>query len=210
MKNATKYAEMLRSLLRAMQREGKPPPLEKLDPLKALVRGAMSYGVSDGRADEAMQHIDDEFVNINELRVATELEVQEMLGTRYPAIEQRVEMITRCLNAIFEREHTLSLDRLKTVSKRDARQFLRELPEINPFVEAYVTLFAFEAPAVPVDEEMLAYLRGQGIFEEKTTVEEAQRFIENNIRAEDCYEFYACLRRAVHAEAEKTRKKAKA
>ena len=33
---------------------------------------------------------------------------------RYPAIEQRVAMITRSLNDIFEREHTLSLDRLKT------------------------------------------------------------------------------------------------
>jgi len=207
MKNASKYLEILKTLCRSFQREGKVAPQEKMDPLRSLVRGAMSYGVSDARADEAMRHIDREFVNINELRVATELEVQEMLGTRYPAIEQRVELITRCLNAIFEKEHTLSLDRLKTISKRDARQFLRDLPGINPFVEAYVTLFAFEGAAVPLDEEMLAYLREEGMFDEKTSIEDAQRFIENNIKAEESYDFYVCLRRACSSDARAKKKK---
>ena len=90
-----------------------------------------------------------EFVDLNELRVATDLEIQELLGVRYPAIEERVAMITQCLNDIFEREHTMSLDRLKTVSKRDARQFLRELPGMQPFVEAYVMLMAFDGTAFP-------------------------------------------------------------
>jgi endonuclease III len=209
MKNASRYADILKSLTKSFLKEGKAPPPEKMDPLRALVRGAMSYGVSDARADEAMRHIDREFVNINELRVATELEVQEMLGVRYPAIEQRVEMITRCLNAIFEREHTLSLDRLKSISKRDARQFVRELPDISPFVEAFVMLFAFEgAVAVPLDEEMLAYLREEGMFEDKTTPEDGQRFIENNLKAEECYDFYVSLRRAATSEA-RAKKKAK-
>ena len=207
MKNATKHADTLRSLFRSLLRDGKPGPFEKQEPLKALVRGAMSYDVSDTRAEEAMKHIEKEFVHLNELRVATELEVQELLGVRYPAIEQRVEMITKCLNAIFEKEHTLSLDRLKTISKRDARQFLRDLPAINPFVEAYVTLFALEGAAIPVDNEIADYLREEDVLDEKITLDEAQRFLEHNIKAEECYDFYACLRRELKAE--KGKKKAK-
>ena len=123
----------------------------------------MSFDVPDGRADDAMAAIGREFVDLNELRVATELEVQEMLGTRYPGIERRVSMITQALNAIFEKEHTLSLDRLKTISKRDARQFLRDLPDMHPFVEAYVMLFAFDGHAVPIDEpDARLPPRGQG------------------------------------------------
>ncbi len=203
MKNATKYADAVRSLYKSLSKEGKPAVPAKADPLKALVRGAMAYDVSDSRADDAMKLIDREFVNLNELRVATELEVQELLGVKYPVIENRVAMITGCLNAIFEREHTLSLDRLKTISKKDARQFLRELPEMHPFVEAYVMLFGFEAPAVPVDSEMLDYLRGDGIFDEKTTLEDAQRFLEHNLKAEECGEFFALLRRAVFSDKRK-------
>jgi len=207
MKNATKHADTLRSLFRSLLRDGKPPPFERQDPLKSLVRGAMSYDVSDTRAEEAMKHIEREFVHLNELRVATELEVQELLGVRYPAIEERVEMITRCLNAIFEKEHTLSLDRLKTISKRDARQFLRDLPDINQFVEAYVMLFGFEGASVPVDNEIADYMRDEGVFDDKINLEEGQRFLEHNLKAEECYDFYATVRRSLRSE--KGRKKAK-
>ena len=41
-----------------------------------------------------MQAIEQEFVDLNELRVATDLEIQELLGARYPQIEERVAMIT--------------------------------------------------------------------------------------------------------------------
>src|SRR5437016_12726355 len=120
MKNATKHAEELRSLFKRLVKEHKPAPLVKQEPLKALVRAAMSYDVSDSRAEEAMRHIDKEFVDLNELRVATDLEIGALLGVRYPEIEKRVELITRSLNEIFEKEHTLNLDRLVTIDKPDA------------------------------------------------------------------------------------------
>src|SRR5271156_470801 len=135
MKNATKHADELRSLFKKLMRDEKPPPRETMDALQALVRGAMSYDVPDSKAGDAMKAINDEFVDLNELRVATDLEIQELLGVRYPEIERRVAMITQGLNQIFEKEHTLSLDRLKGISKREARQFLRDLPDIHPFVE---------------------------------------------------------------------------
>jgi len=206
MKNATKHADKLRSLLRALLREGKPPPLVPMDPLHALVRAAMLYDMSDARADEAMRLIEREFVDLNELRVATELEVQELLGARYDDIEQRVRLITRCLNAIFEREHTLNLDRLRTVGRREARQFLRDLPEMHPFVDGYVMLFGFESPAVPVDRLMLEYLRDQGIADETATLDELQRFLEHQLKPEECYDFYACVRREVCSDVSKRRK----
>jgi endonuclease III len=202
MKNATKHADDLRSLFRKLMRECKPEPREAQDPLHALVRGAMSFDVPDARAEDAMKVVGQEFVDLNELRVATELEVQDLLGSRYPEIVRRVMMITRALNNIFEREHTLSLDRLKTISKRDARQFLRELPDVHPFVEAYVMLFAFDGHSVPVDDQTLSFLKAQGIVEEGTNLDEAQRFVEHAVKAEECHELYACLRRQAQSHAE--------
>ena len=209
MKNATKHAETLKSLFKSLLKEGKAQPLHKTDPLKALVRGAMMFDVSDNRAEEAMKLVEREFVNLNELRVATDLEIQELLGTRYPNIEKRVEMITGSLNRIFEKEHTLSLDRLKTISKRDARQFLRDLPNMHPFVEAYVMLVGFEAPAVPMDDEILNYLKEEGVLEDNASLEEAQRFLEHNLKAEDCWDFFSVARRAAHEGGRPSKKKAK-
>ncbi len=208
MKNASKYAETLKGLLKRLGKECKPSPMAAIDPLKAFVRGAMCFDVSDTRADEAMRLIDREFVNLNELRVATDLEIQELLGARYPAIEKRVEMITRGLNAIFEKEHTLSLDRLRAVNRKDARQFLKDLPNIHPFVEAYVAMFGFEGPAIPIDDQMMMYLRDEGIFDDKTTLEDAQKFLESNLKGEECYSFFVCIRHA--AQGERGGKKSKA
>jgi endonuclease III len=200
MKNANKHADDLKQLQKRLLKEFKAEPRQTLDALDALVRGAMSYDVTDSRADEAMKAIGKEFVDLNELRVATDLEIQELLGVKYPDIEDRVAMITQSLNDIFEREHTMSLDRLKTVSKRDARQFIRELPGITPFVEAYVMLYAFDGNAFPMDQEMLAYLRQQEMIEEEATLEDAQKFVENHLKGEEIYDFYVALRRAAHAD----------
>jgi len=195
MKNATKHADDLRSLFKRLTKDCKPEPRPPLDPLKALVRGAMTFDVPDARADEAMAAIEKEFVDLNELRVATDLEIQELLGVRYPQIEKRVAMITQSLNAIFEKEHTLNLDRLGTISKRDARQFLRDLiPESHPFVEAYVMLFGFDGHAFPADDETLEFLKDQGIIEHSTSLDECQRFVEHHLKAEECHELFACLR----------------
>ena len=196
MKNAAKHADALKSLSRKLVKEHKAEPKQPLDPLKALVRGAMSFDISDARADEVMRLIDQEFVDLNELRVATDLEIQEMLGSRYPAMERRVSMITHALNNIFEREHTLSLDRLKTVSRRDARNFLKELPEIHPFVEAYVMLYAFDGHAFPVDESILALLRDHNVVEEGATIVDAQKFLEHNLKADETYDVFYAARRA--------------
>lgn len=208
MKNATKYVEALRGLIKSLSRESRPAQLVKMEPLAAFVRGSLSYDVPDSRADEAVRAINREFVNLNELRVATELELQDLIGPRYPAVEERVAMMTACLNAIFEKEHTLSLDRLRAISKKDARQFLRELPLMHPFVEAYVMMYALESPCMPMDQETLAYLREEReVFDEKTTIEDAQRFIENNFKGEECYELFVGLRRAVYGESGRSKKK---
>jgi endonuclease III len=197
MKNATKHAEELKSLYKKLTKEHKPAGEKpQHEPLWALVRGAMSYDVTDGRVEDAVKVIEREFVDLNELRVGTELEVQDLLGQRYPRIEERVKLITAALNAIFEKEHTLSLNRLKEVSRRDARVFLRELPEMTPFVEAYVMLFAFDGHAFPLDEQMLEYLRGEEIVEEQTPADEAQKFVEHHLLAEEMYPLYVALRAA--------------
>ena len=197
MKNATKHAEELKSLCRKLVKEHKPAEKADQQPLWALVRGAMSFDVPDGRVDDAIKVIEREFCDLNELRVATELEVQEMLGSRYPKIEQRVKLITSALNAIFEKEHTLSLDRLREVSRRDARQFLRDLPDMHPYVEAYVMLMSFNGHAFPVDENMLAFLHEEEILEEGTSLEEAIKFVEHHLKAEECHPAFTAMRAAV-------------
>jgi hypothetical protein len=209
MKNPSKHADALRSLNRQILKQVKPEPMQPQEPLKALVRGAMSFDVSDSKANDAMRLVEREFVDLNEFRVATDLEIQELLGVRYPQIERRVAMITQGLNYIFEKEHTLSLDRLKEISRRDARNFLRELPDIHPFVEAYVMLHSFDGHAVPVDDQILAMLRDEDVVEEDTELEDAQKFVEHHLKTGEAYPFFVAARQVAFEEGRKSKKKAR-
>src|SRR4051812_47199004 len=210
MKNATKHADALKSVFKKLKKDYTPAERASHEPLKALVRGVMSYDVPDSRAEEAMVAIEREYVDLNELRVATELEMQDMLGSRYPDIEKRVFNITTALNAIFEKESTLSLERLKTLSKRDARQFLRDLPGLNPFVEAYVMTFSFEGNCVPLDGTMTEYLKEHDAADPEASLEDVQKFLEHQLKSEECYDFYSVLRQATAADEPKKKAKARA
>lgn len=199
-KTPKQYAESLKALHKTLTKKYKPLPRVSMQPLDALVRGAMSYDVPEARAQEAMEVIAREFVDLNELRVATDLEIEGLVGTRFPQIARRAMMITVCLNLIFEKEHTLSLERLKTLNKRDARTFLRELTDIHPFVEAYVMLFGLDAAAVPVDDRMMAALKEQDALSPEATLVEAQKFLEYHLKADEYYSFYSSLRQSLDAD----------
>lgn len=210
MKNATKHAETLKGLAKKVIKEFKPAPLEHQEPMRALVRAIFSFNVSDSKADEAMKIIDREFVDLNELRVATELEVQEMVGNRFPEIEKRSMLISQTLNSVFEREHTMHLNRLTELGKREVRQYLREMPEQSPFVEAYVMLYCFEGHTFPMDEETFEFLMEEGILEEGTTLEDAQKFVEHHLKADECHDFYVAVRKGLYEGGLKKKKKVKA
>jgi endonuclease III len=192
-----KHNENLKAFSKKALKEGKGVELAQLDPLRALVRGILSYDVGDAKADEALATIDREFCELNEIRVATELELHDMLGVRYPDIERRAFRLIAILNMIFEREHTLSLERVRLLGKKEARQFLRELPEMTPYIEAYTLLHGLESAAIPVDDELLILLTEFDAVAPDTTHEEAQRALENLLKSEEHAEFHAGARKLI-------------
>ena len=62
---------------------------------------------------------------------------------------------------------------------------------------------------MPIDNETLAYLVEEEVVEEGTTLEDAQKFIENQLKAEEIYDFFAASRKAL-MDTSKRKKKAKA
>jgi len=193
MKNASKHAETLRATLKKIAAKDRPPR-PTYEPLVALVRGALSEDADDAAVDAAMERVEAEFVDLNELRVATELEVVDLLGSDFPGIEEKATLVRTVLHTIFDREHTMKLERLKEMKRAEARQYLRDLPMMTPFVEAYVALHAFEANAFPLDDSTHGYLVDEGVVEPEAGVEEAQQFLESNLKAEELYPAYVALR----------------
>jgi hypothetical protein len=192
MKNASKHAEELKGLLKKLVKDR--PERPEMNPLTALVRGVLSMDADDLLVDEAITKIDTEFVDVNELRVATELEVADLIGEHHPRIDEKVTILRTALNTVFDREQVLKLDRVKELKKAEIRQYLRSDLELPPFVEAFVSLHAFDTAAFPVDDAILGYLIDEELVEDETEALEAQQFLENNIKSDDIYGSYLAVR----------------
>jgi endonuclease III len=206
MKNASKHAEVLKSLLKKIAKE--KPDRPEMEPIQAVVRGVLSMDADDLLVDEAMQKIETEFVDLNEFRVATELEVQDIIGESMPKIDEKSTVLRATLHAAFEAEQTLKLDRLREMKKAEIRQYLKDLGTMPPFAEAFVALNAFDIAAFPVDESIHDYLIDEEVVEEEATVEETQAFLESYIRADDMYGAYLAVReKALQHESKKVKKK---
>lgn len=193
MKNAGKHADTLKTLLKKLSKDGKSRERPKLDPIRAIVYASLLSGASWKRVDEAIKKFEDEFVDFNELRVATELEVIDLVGEELPGIEDKAAIMRNVLHGIFDRENSYKLDRLGELKKAELRDYLRGLPMINPFVEAFVTLAAFEHNAFPVDEEMHGYLVDEECVDPDSTLDEAQTFLEQNVKGDDIWDAFCHL-----------------
>lgn len=207
MKNAGKHADEFKALCKKLVKER--PARPEMEPLVAIVRGVLSMDADDLLVDEAMEKINNEFVDLNELRVATELEVVDLLGEEHPRIDEKATIIRSTMNGIFDREQTLKFDRVQELKKNEIRQFFRDMETMPPFVEAYITMHAFDVAAFPLDESTLDYLIDMDVLEEEVTLEDAQQFVENHIKADDMYGTYLAIRaKALTHERKKPRKDA--
>lgn len=193
MKNAGKHADTLKTLLKKLSKDGKSRERPKLDPIRAIVYASLLSGASWKRVDEAIKKFEDEFVDFNELRVATELEVIDLVGEELPGIEDKAAIMRNVLHGIFDRENSYKLDRLGELKKAELRDYLRGLPMINSFVEAFVTLAAFEHNAFPIDEEMHGYLVDEECLDPDSTLDEAQSFLEQNVKGDDIWDAFCHL-----------------
>lgn len=205
MKNSGKHADELKALCKKLVKER--PARPELEPLVAIVRGALSMDADDLLVDGAMEKINNEFVDLNELRVATELEVVDLLGEEHPRIDEKATIIRATMNGIFDREQTLKFDRIQELKKSEVRQFFRDMESMPPFVEAFISMHAFDVAAFPIDESTLDFLIDMEVLEDEVTVEEAQQFIENHVKADDMYGTYLAIRaKALTHERKKPRK----
>ncbi|MCC7390374.1 MAG: hypothetical protein IT431_16590 [Phycisphaerales bacterium] len=124
-------------------------------------------------------------IDPNELRVALPQEIVEWTGAKDRAALERADRMRASLNALFQREHRVTLAHLENKPKRDVREYIESLDGMPAFVAARVTLFAFHGHAIPTDRTLFELLVGEGVLDPSLALDEAERWLERQIRASD-------------------------
>jgi endonuclease III len=193
-KNATEYAGKLRQLLNkiAPQVPKHEPP--KRSPVEHLVYAFLTWESTQNQADQAYSRLMRTVVDLNDLRVSDPLEIVAIIGAKYERAMERSTRLKSSLNTVYRREHAMDLTPLAAKTKRDVWAYLESLEGMVPYVAAYVSLFAFAAHAVPVDDQLMQRLRKDGVIHRSATLQEVQAFLEHHIHFEDAVDAHYQLR----------------
>jgi len=206
MKNSKEYSKKVRDLYRSLK--AKYPKVKKVtynEPADAVVYAIIAENMNGPATESAIKRFADYFIDLNDLRVSQEEEILEVLGEDTPDTKDIVLNLIKALKAIFDEYHSVSLEPLKKIGKRLARQALEKMEDISPFVVNYCMLTSLQSHAIPLTKRMIEYLTNNQLVDSEADEQQIEGFLAKQISAENAYEFYVLLRR--QSEKRKTKKK---
>lgn len=195
MKDGTLYARRLKkAYAKLRQSVGEPKIPGTGDPIRRLAIAILGMDCGDAEADRAIDRLFTTMVDWNEARVSSVAQVHRAMGDRIPDGADRVRQLLEALQSIYEREHSVSLDRLRNMGRREAREFLEALPGVGDYAAASVMLWNFGGHAIPVSDKLLTALRSAELVHPSATRTEVQAFLERNVSAAQAKEFTVIMR----------------
>jgi len=210
MKNSKDYSKKVLKLYRSLKK--KHPNVRKIvyeEPVDALVYAIISENMDAKKAKSALKRFDDYFVDVNDLRVSRSDDIVEMIGKDTPPMHELAGTLTMALRYVFNEHHKVSLEALKRIGKRPAKNALEKNDGVSKFVVDYCMLTALGGHAIPLTSAMVDYLRDNELVYPDATEQEIGGFLTKQISAKNGYEFYELLRSESESYAKKKRRKKK-
>lgn len=196
MKNSKQYAQSIQKLYRSLKRKG--PKVKKVkyeDIIESLIHAIVLEYMTESASNAAFKKFGDYFVDYNDMRVSRPEEIVEMLGEDTEATRKIAVNIIRVMGVIFRKYNSLNLDSLKKVGKRQAKALLEKFDGVSKFCVDYCMLTALDGHAVPLTENMTAFLKENELVAPESDDADIEGFLTRQISAKNAYEFYSLLRR---------------
>lgn len=190
MKDGTTYARRLKRELPKLCKEADVPQSSAPDdPLLRLAIGVLGRSCGADVAHRAVNSATTRAVDWNELRVSTPQELEEVLGNSMPNRRADCRRLIDALQAVYDRENRMSLDRLSRLGIREAKSYLESLNGVDGYAVASVILWSLNGHAIPVDDKALRKLCDLKLVNPSASRDEVQAFLERHIPASKAKEF---------------------
>ncbi len=188
--NETKLKAFLKKAKAAAKAFEAPDPR---DPAHQLVVALLQYNHTRKAAEDAHAALVGAFVDLHELRVSHPHELVEAIGEDYPDAYERAIRLREALNAVYAREHDVTMKTVATKGKREQRTYLDTLPATPLYAAASVALLSFGVHAFPVDDKLCALLIAEAVMEEDASPDDCESFIIKTLKAGEALEAHVAV-----------------
>lgn len=197
MKDSTKYAKKLGSLLRTLKKDHAEVKFPiYVDPVESVIFAVLAERLKSSSARTAVKKIQKHFVDYNDLRVARAEEMLDVLGGETSELREVAHTLSKLLNAVYTKFDTVSLMALTEMGKRPARKELEDLESVTPFIVSYCFLTSLKGHAIPINDKIVEYLRSLELVHPRAKPHGIEGFLERQISASNAYEYYTLIRDA--------------
>ncbi|MFM7162814.1 MAG: hypothetical protein ACKO3P_20885 [Planctomycetaceae bacterium] len=191
-------SEVLRRLTALLKRTYPgPTPRKDLPVLETLLFAVCLEDATVEQAEVAYQHLLKSFPDLNEARVSSITELQQVMANQSdPA--WRALRVKSLLQHSFDAHYAFELEGLKRKTSELAIKSLGKIPSLSWFVRGYGLQQALESHALPLDSRMLGVLVWLALVEPETGAEEAAEQLRSHVRKSDAPLLIHLLRSLAH------------
>lgn len=194
MKNGTLYAGRVKKAYAKYKLSVPKPGIPDNDePLRRLAVGILGIDHRIEDVERAVDRLQGKMVDWNEVRVSTFEEIRDALEHKSIGNQEFCQNLIHAMQSIYDKENILSLVRLKSIGRREARQYLESLKGVSEFAVASVVLWSLNGHAIPINNRLLQALRDANLVNPSATRAEVQAFLERHIPAVEAKEFYITM-----------------
>lgn len=168
------------------------PKLRGGDPIEALVGCILSQSTTDAQSDAAYDALVKKFPTWVQVRDARPADLARVIKTSGLANE-KARYIKNALDFIERERGEISLDFLRRMPVREARQWLTQIRGVGPKTASIVLLFALKMPVFPVDTHVHRVTRRLGWITDKTSADKAHEILEALVPPERYYPLHLNL-----------------
>ena len=195
MKEGTRYAARLKKRYTRFRQTVPTPTIpEPDDPLRRLIVAILGVSCGDAKAERAVDRLLTRMVDWNEVRISSTYEIIRAMSDAIPNGTKQARRLIDALQCVFQYENRLSLDRLRRMGRREAREYLERLGGVDEYAVASVLLWSLGGHAIPVDDRLLQALRDADLVHPSASRSEVQAFLERHVSAADAREFCLVMR----------------
>lgn len=165
-------------------------------PTAELVFSMLVWEAGVPAAVSAARRLAEQFVDINELRVALVDEVEDTVGLTDVYATERAQTIIDTLYHVFDAEDAVSIDRVARAGTHEGRPYLEAIEALPEFVVDRVSLLVFGEPRVPIDDRLRGVLVERGIVSTETPATDASGLLTTCCPPDGAKDFYLRLEAA--------------
>jgi endonuclease III len=180
------------------ERYGKRKAQKFEDFIEALVYQILELGVQEAPAKAATKRLHDEYIDWNDMRVASVREIEDVLGAKYYRAREKAEDIKHLLADLYTAFRRMDIHDLLNAEGIETLRALPETTNIRKDMVERSLLLALDVKVFPCDEDQFRLLKFLGGVPKHLNLQQGVKKVEEALDAEGMLRLSRVLREHVH------------